>query len=384
MRFFGNNNENQKVEIIISNRSVIRVLLMVVLLVFALGFLRQAAQAIILIFTAFFFALALNAPVHWISQHLPGKRRGSRVLGTSISYLFVVGLLAIFIALLVPPALSQISNFINNAPRIVADLQSQDSTTGKFIRENNLEGTVDALSDELSSFARNSGGSAVSAVGAIGTSIISTVAVLALTFMMLVEGPRWVRLAKRLLPKNRQEYGARLARDMYGVVKGFVNGQVALAAMAAIIILPVMLILDIPYAGALAAIVFICGLIPMIGHIIGATLVTIVALFNSPASAVLILSFYILYQQIENYVVQPRVQSNTTKISPLLVLSAVIIGANVNGIIGGIVAIPIMGCLRIIALDYLQSTGRLSGHETEAINRDRSEELPTTVATDTK
>lgn len=359
MKFFGKSDEDQKIEIIITNRTVVRVLLMVVLLILGLSALQLASSALLLIFVSFFLALALNAPVHWIAKNIPGKKRGSRGMATSISYLFVIGILIGFLSILIPPIFRQVSSLAETAPRIVRDLQDQNSAVGTFIRDNNLEGAVENLSNELSDLAKSSGSTALDTVGQVGASMVSTLAVLAMTFMMLVEGPRWVRLAKKLLPEEHRDHATKLSRDMYGVVKGFVNGQVALAAIASVMILPVMLILNVPYAGALAAIVFIAGLVPMIGHIIGSAIVTTVALFESPIAAVLIFSFYVLYQQIENYVVQPRVQSNTTNISPLLVLIAVLIGVNVNGIIGGLVAIPIMACLRILVLDYLQRSGRL-------------------------
>ena len=97
------------------------------------------------------------------------------------------------------------------------------------------------------------------------------------------------------------------------------------------------------------------GLIPLVGHTIGAIIVTIVALFESPWSALLILAYYILYQQIENYIIQPRVQANSTNMSPLLVFSAVIVGVSFGGLLGGLVAIPVAGCIRIALLDYLRS-----------------------------
>jgi predicted PurR-regulated permease PerM len=364
MRLFGKGTDYPKVEIVIGNQTVVRLMVMVVLIILGLAALRQAGHALLLIFLAFFLALALNGPVHWIAQHLPGKRRGSRVMATSISYVVVIAGLILLIATFVPPALRQTASFVADSPALIENLHNQDSPLGIFIRDYNLEDAATSLSKELGAFIGGSGEFAVSTVGAVGTSLVSIITVLAMTFMMLVEGPRWARLLLRFVPKNRQAYASRLTGDMYGVVRGFVNGQVVLAAIAALMILPVLLILGVPYAGALAGIVFICGLIPMIGHIIGATIVTIMALFNSFLSAILILSFYVLYQQIENYVIQPRVQANTTKISPLLVIIAVVIGINVNGIIGGLVAIPIMGCLRIIAIDYLQATGRLGKNET--------------------
>jgi predicted PurR-regulated permease PerM len=145
----------------------------------------------------------------------------------------------------------------------------------------------------------------------------------------------------------------KLAEDMYKVVKGFVNGQVTLAALASVLILPALLLLHIGYPIALLVIVFICGLIPMIGHTIGAIIVTLVALFHSTSSAIIILAYYILYQQLENYLIQPRIQANTTNMSPLLVFMSLIIGVSFGGLFGGLVAIPVAGCLRIAVLEYL-------------------------------
>lgn len=353
MKFIGNPKSDQRIEIVISNRTVLRVLIMVVLLILGLRVLDQATHALVLIFMSFFLALALNAPVHWISEHLPGKKRGNRVFATSISYVVVVLALIAFLALLIPPATRQISSLVQAAPGVVNDLQDQDSAVGTFIRDNNLQGLVDDLSGELSNIAKSSGSTALSTVTILGTSLVSMLVMLTMTFMMLVEGPRWLLLTLGLLPKERQKHTATLAQEMYRVVRGFVNGQVTLALIAAFMLLPVLLIMNVPYAGALAVIVFICGLIPMIGHYIGATIVTFIALFTSPLAAVVVLSYYILYQQIENYVIQPRIQSNTTSLSPLLVFIALTIGVSINGVIGGIVAIPVMGCARIVFIDYL-------------------------------
>lgn len=357
----------EKIEIIISNKTVVRVLVMVVLTILGLAVLNKISHALILIFTALFLSLALNAPVHWIAQHLPGKRRGSRSLATSVSFLIVVIVLAGFIALVVPPAVRQVTSFVKAVPGYVEDLQDQDSAIGKFIRDNNLEDATNNLSDDLSNALKNSGDTAVTTVSTVGGAIVSTLTVLVLTFMMLVEGPRWVNYGKRFLAQDKHERATQVIGDMYKVIRGYVNGQVTLALIAAIMLLPAMLILHVPYAGALAAIVFICGLFPMIGHYVGATLVTLVALIESPVSAALILAYYVLYQQIENYVVQPRIQANATNMSPLIVFASVIIGINLGGIFGGIVAIPIAGCIRVLVIDYLQNRGKLPAGEAKAL-----------------
>jgi predicted PurR-regulated permease PerM len=184
---------------------------------------------------------------------------------------------------------------------------------------------------------------------------------------MLVEGPRWLEFFKRLTPRRHREDAARLANDMYRVVKGYVNGQVTLAAIAAGFIIPMLFILHISYPVALMVVVFVCGLIPMVGHTIGAVIVTSVAAFHSPTSAIIILAYYILYQQIENYLIQPRIQANSTNLSPLLVFIAVVVGVSFSGLLGGLVAIPLMGCLRIVVLYYLESQNLLSEPELEKV-----------------
>lgn len=352
-------NKPQQVEITISNRTIFRVLGMVLVSLLLLAALRKATHAITLIFTAFFLALALNSPVHWISEHLPGKQRGSRKLGTAISFIIVVVFLAGFLASVAPPLVKQTSNFISAAPDLVQDVQSEDSGLGRFVRRYNLQDQVSKFSGQLSERLSNASGAAVTGVTKVSGSIFSMLTILVLTFMMLIEGPRWMMLGKEMLPKAKRAHAEKLTNDMYKVVKGFVNGQVFLAALASVMILVPLLILGVGYPVALMVIVFICGLIPMVGHTIGAVIVSTVALFTSPIAAVIVLAYYILYQQIENYVIQPRVQSNSTNMSPLLVFSSVIIGVSFGGLLGGLVAIPVAGSLRILIIDYLKRHNRI-------------------------
>lgn len=348
-----------KTEITISNRTIFKVLAAVLAWLLLLAALRKATHALVLIFTALFLALALNAPVHWIAAHLPGKRRGSRKLGTTISFLIVILFLAGFIASLVPPLVKQTNTFIKAVPTIAADVQSNDSGLGEVIRKYNLEGQVDKFSSQLSDRLDNVGSGAVSGVTKVSGSVFSMLTILVLTFMMLIEGPHWVKLFKGMLPRAKQRHAEALMDDMYRVVKGFVNGQVVLAAIAAVMILVPLLILGVSYPIALMVIVFICGLIPMVGHTIGAVIVSLVALFTSPVAALIVLLYYFLYQQIENYAVQPRIQANSTNMSPLLVFGSVIVGVSFGGILGGLVAIPVAGSIRVVVVDYLNRRGMI-------------------------
>lgn len=365
MLHFGRKKKTESLEITVSNHTLIRILIIVIGSFIFLSAIKQASHAIILILTAFFLALALNVPVHWLAYHLPGKRRGNRTLATGISFFIIVALLIGFLASIVPPLAKQTSNFIEAAPQLVEDTRNGNTSLGRFIQRYDLQDQTDKIADDLGSRLKNISTSAFSTFTRITSSIFSTLTILVLTFMMLIEGPYWIKFAKRLIPDEQEPHAVLIAHDMYKVITGFVNGQVTLAALAAVLILVPLIIFNVGYPIALMVIVFISGLIPLVGHTIGAAIVSTVALFTSPISALGVLFYYILYQQIENYVLQPKIQANSTNMSPLLVFSSVIIGVNFGGLFGGLVAIPVAGCLRILVLDYLKTKKLISPREVE-------------------
>ena len=347
-------------EVTISNRTILRILTLSVLFIILFMIVHRSLHTLTWIGVAIFLSLALNAPVRWLADHLPGKKRGNRSWATGIAIVIVVVVLGSFLAAIVPPLVRQTSNFVQAIPNLVSEVRDQNSGLGKFVRDHKLEGQVNKFSDQLSNKLDNVGGSAVSTLSTVGSSIFATLTVIVLTVMMLAEGPHWRKLFEQLLPSRHRTHTQKLAHDMHRVIQGYVNGQVLLAAIAAALIVPMLFILHISYPLALMVIVFICGLIPMVGHTIGAIIVTIVALFHSIPSAAIILAYYILYQQIENYVVQPRIQANATNMSALLVFTSVILGANFGGLLGALVAIPVAGCIRVAVLDYLAEKDILS------------------------
>ncbi|HSX17738.1 MAG TPA: AI-2E family transporter, partial [Patescibacteria group bacterium] len=137
------------VDLNIPTRVVVRVVALVILAFIALAAIKQAQHAVILIFTSFFLALALNGPVHWIAQRMPGKRRGSRAAGTAISFLVVILLLAGFLLSVVPPLVRQTTTFISNAPQLIEQAQNSDSTIGRYITKYHLQDQVSKVSTQV-------------------------------------------------------------------------------------------------------------------------------------------------------------------------------------------------------------------------------------------
>lgn len=352
---FRRGGDKQELAITISTGTFAKLSLLIIATIILLATLKRAEHALVLIFISAFLALALNAPVAWLSNRLPGKLRGRRGLATALSTVIVVLALAAFTASLVPPIARQTSTLVDRAPELVRNLRSSDSQVGQFITKYRLQNELDQISSQLSARIQRSGGTAVSTLGAVSSSFFSVLTIIVMTFMMIVEGPRWLEFFRELLPARRRKHVDQMSTDMYRVIRGYVNGQVLLAAIAACLVLPGLLIFHVSYPVALMAVVFICGLIPMVGHTLGAILVSLVALFHSPLSAVGILIYYITYQQVENYLIQPRLQASATDMSPLLVFVSLVVGINIGGLLGGLVAIPIAGCIRVFMLDYLRA-----------------------------
>ncbi len=352
MSMFDKNKET--VEFTISLSTLVKITALVLITLIIINVFHKATHALFLIFSAFFLALALNSPVHWISSKLPGKRKGSRAIATTISYLIVILILGGFLSYITPPLVKQTQNLISSTPTFINDIHKSTSPVGSFIRRYNLEKQVTQFSTQLQNRLQNSTDTAFSTVSHVSSSLFSLITILVLTFMMLVESPRWLGFFSKFIPgKNRSKLND-MGQEMYGVIKGFVNGQVMLSLIASLLILPALLVLHIGYPAALIFVVFICGLIPMVGHTIGAIIVTSVALFHSLTSGIAILIYYIVYQQIENYLIQPKIQSNTTNLTPLMVLVSLVVGVSFGGLLGGLVAIPVAGCLKILVLDVLK------------------------------
>lgn len=345
----------EEVALTISARTFFKVLLLILVTLLVLAVVQRTLPAFTLVVIAFFLALALNAPVSWVARRLPGKLRNNRSLATALAFLIVVAILVAFIVSVVPPVVRDMETFISTVPTTVQSLRGHYADLNSFIVRYHLQGQAQQLSNEIAGRVQSSTAGAFTAATGVANSLFSMLLVLVLTFMMLVEGPIWVEFLSQLVPDHRRSHIGKLCRDMYSAVRGYVNGQLLLAVIAAVLILPGFLIFHVSYPYALMGLVFICGLIPLVGHTIGALIVSFIALFHSPWSALGILIYYILYQQVETYLIQPRIQSSKTNLSPLLILISLLVGAAFAGLLGALLAIPLVACLRIWLVDYLES-----------------------------
>lgn len=357
-----------KVRIEIETKTFVRFWLVVIGFVLALGAIYIAREAIIAIGIAAFLAIALNPPVSKIAKSLPGN---SRVGATAIAYVTVVAIIIGFIILIIPPIVQQSSRFIKTLPDTVNQFSTQtkvvDDAITKYGLEEQYKEAVETVQHEVSNSLSAAGKIVVGSVGSALNTVVVTIIVLVLTFLMLIEGPGWMNRVWRLYEDDKKLKRHRdLFKKMYKVVTGYVNGQVVVAGIAATVSLVGVLILSslfplpVNLAIPIAVVVFFTGMIPMFGATIGGTIATILLALNDFWAAAVFIVFFFVYQQIENNFISPVVQSKTVELSALSVLVAITIGLSLFGILGGLIAIPIAGCLRVLFLDHLERRQKIS------------------------
>ncbi|HMS23551.1 MAG TPA: AI-2E family transporter [Candidatus Saccharibacteria bacterium] len=353
---------DKKITVSFSYRTIIRVVIIGVLSILVVAFITRIAHILALIFISAFLAVALNPAVSWISKHLKSK---SRVRATGVAYLMVLLLISSFLIVVVPTIVSQTSTFVKDLPVTFSRYTSDDSTVQKYIQEYNLEDDIDRATLSIRDRFENVGSSALSTANKVWTTVLSLIIVLTLTFMMLVEGPDWIKYSWTLQNPKQLQKRKRLLAKMYQLVTGYVNGQLLIALIAGTATLFALLAASSLVGGDINAVVFalivtLTSLIPMFGAMIGAIIVVTLCAFTSLPLALVMAIFFITYQQLENITIQPLIQSWQSEISPLTVFIAALIGVSVGGIIGAFVAIPIVACIRLVLVEYFEDRNTIS------------------------
>lgn len=353
-----------KVTIDSSTHTFIRFWLVPVGLLVAGMAVYSARTALIILGTALFLALALNAPVTRLARVLPGNSRG---LSTAIAYVVVVALIGAFAFLAVPPIIEQTAKFIQTVPQLVESARDQWHGLNGLIEQYSLQGQVDqattSIQQSATGWASSFGGNLVSGIGSLFGFITAMILVLVLSFLMLIEGPGLMRKVWSLYTDpERRDLHHSVVNRMHAVVSGYVTGQLTVSGLGALgaglMVFMLSLFFDIPsnLAVPAAAITFILSLIPMFGATIGGLLIAGLLAFNDVPAAIVYVVFFVVYQQLENNYISPTIQSKRLELSALTILASVTIGLYLFGVAGGIISIPIAGCLKVLLDTYLEST----------------------------
>ncbi len=338
-----------------SPRAVARTVLIIVAVLISLYLIYLLRKPLGWLFIATFLAVALAGPVNFL------ERRMKRGFAISLVYLGLMAIPVALGALMVPPLVNEASNLAEEAPRYATEVT-------KFVKESPRLRDLDADYDLTGTLREQAAKLPDKLGGAAGTlrdvglgvvnSIFALVTILILTAFMLGGGRRWIDHGLRYLPEDRAERTARVLRRSASAVGNYVAGALAQATLAGILSFIVLSILGIPFAAPLSLIIFVLDLIPLVGATIGAVAVGIVTLFTSfPTATIVWVVWSIVYQQVENNLIQPQIQKRAVSINPFLVIVAVLFGSSLLGVLGALVAVPVAASIQIAAREYMDFRG---------------------------
>jgi predicted PurR-regulated permease PerM len=307
--------------------------------------LASVSQIFILILIALFLAMGLNPAVEALR-----RRNMSRVTAVTIIFTSVIAFVIFFALVVAPPVISQGTQLINKAPTLLGDL-TNNATINKL---NDQYGIIDTLQSKLTSVTSD-GTLLISAFGGVigvGKSVLSGfftfLTILVLTLYFITSLPQAVNLGLSLVPASRRERVGHLTNAIIARVGSFVGSQIVIAAMASVFVFVLSLVLGLPSPIAIGMIVFVCGLIPLVGHFLGSGIVTIIALTQSIAIGVIAFVAYVVYVQIENYVVTPRIMKRTLAVPGAVTIISALIGSSLLGLVGGLLAVPVAASIILI------------------------------------
>lgn len=300
-----------------------------------------------LLLIAGFFALAIAPAVEWLDEH-----RLPRWLAIILVYLGIGGAIFGIGLLIVPPLVQGIEDLSNDIPGYIDDLRKNDTFRDyddRYDITSNLQGQAGQLPSRLGDAA----GTLRDVTVGVFSSFVQLFSILVITFFLLIDGKRILDFVYRQVPPAREERLRTVASDISTAISGYVFGAFVVAILAGVMTYITLTLLDIQFALPLAIVFAFFDLIPLVGATIGGLLVGIVVGFTSfPVGLLIWGGVLLLYQQVENNLIVPKIYGEAVQIHPLIVILAILIGASLLGILGALIAIPTAAALQAIIRDY--------------------------------
>ncbi|MEA2425609.1 MAG: hypothetical protein QOH13_2019 [Thermoleophilaceae bacterium] len=325
-----------------SNRTVVRVILVAIAVVAGLYFLYLIRTVLGMLFIAAFLAVALGPVVEFFV-----KRKVKRGVAILLTYVLLLASVFGLGLLVVPPIVTGVNDFVGNVPGYVDDLRNSKQFR-KYDDKYKITPKLQEQAKKLPTHITDAVSGLRSVTVGIFGAVIQLVTILVMTFFLLSDGKRMLRFLIRELGPHRAEIVERMSEDIYQAVGGYVAGNLLISVIAGVTSYFVMLALGLPFAVPLAVMVAFLDLIPLVGSTIAGAIIAIVAaVVGFPTKLIIWVVFLILYQQVENNVIQPVVYRRTVQIHPLIVIVAVLMGASLLGVLGALLAIPIAATVQI-------------------------------------
>jgi predicted PurR-regulated permease PerM len=265
--------------------------------------------------------------------------------------LITVGLVVLFSALVVPPVVRGVRQLASDIPGYIDRLQSENTWFRDLARKYDLSAKLRSLTDRLPNLASASLGRVLGITRSVASVIFNMLTILILTIYFLMALPRGEKTAENLIGGEDRRRNVRIFREALDRIGGYVSGNIAISIIAGIAAFIFLRIMGIPFAAALALWVAIADLIPTVGATLGAVAAVIVAFFSSPVDGIATVIYFIVYQQVENYLLVPRVMKRAVDLSPAAVIVSVLIGGSLFGFAGALLALPIAAAVKVVIRD---------------------------------
>jgi predicted PurR-regulated permease PerM len=346
-------------------RTVVVALLAAAVVLGALFLLWQVRTIIGWCVLALFLAAVLNPAVNWLE-----RRRIKRSIGIMLTYLGVVLALLVLVGIFVPVVINEIRDLIDFVVAVVQNPAGVTEYLRTLLEQLSLGFLFDTLSERLAelpsqlaalarTFLLSAGGIAISAA----TFVSALVTILTLAFFLLLNPERYVNVGLRLFAEPQRPRVRRILKQSASAVSGYITGNLAISFICGVLTFIVLLVLGMPYPAALALLVAVLDLIPLVSATLGGALLVIVGFFVSPLTALILLVYVLIYQQVEGSVLQPLVYSRAVQLNALVIFVAVLVGAALLGIPGALLAIPVAEVIRIVIADLVEHRSRLAQEE---------------------
>jgi predicted PurR-regulated permease PerM len=350
----------------VDNRTVARYTLVVIGLVLAtlllLGLAYETRQVLTWIIIAGFFAVALHPVVTWLTNKVGWIQRW---LATLIIYLlallFIGGLITVFVV----PLAREATQLADKLPGMIDDVRAGRGPIGNLAERFHVIEYIQSHSAQIRGYASGLGAPTLAALRGAATGVAGIVTIFVLSYLMVLEAPKVVEGFLALFNEQRAERIRRVSHDCAKTITGYISGNLLISLICGLLTYAVLAILGIPFAGLIALFVGLADLIPLVGATLGAVAGVIAGFGQSVTAGIIVIVFFVIYQQLENHLLQPLIFARTVQLNPLTVLLAILVGVELAGILGALLAIPIAGIIQIVARDIWDTrAGRLKPEPT--------------------
>ncbi|MER6693385.1 AI-2E family transporter [Streptomyces minutiscleroticus] len=329
-------------------RAVLTVIGLVLATYIAWHLVVETRRVLVWTVIALFFAVALHPAVGKVERWVPRCRRAVATL-----LVFAVATVAVgaLVALFVTPLVQEGTRLAGRLPELIEDARAGRGPVGNLLERTHALQYVQRHGDDVRDFAAGLGTPTLAFVRGAATTLAGVVTVFVLAYLMVLEGPRVVDGALALVDEVRAARIRRVGAACARTVTGYLTGNLLISVICGVLTYIALLVAGVPFAGLIALFVAVADLIPLVGATLGAVVAGLAAFLHSVPAGIGMIVFFVVYQQVENHLLQPVILSRTVKLNPLTVLLAILLATDLAGILGALLAIPVAGMVKVILQD---------------------------------